>query len=766
MDGSGFYCNDPLLDDESSLYCDTYEEDSVLEDVEQPNPPSDSPAPLEILERLKTLDIPPAEMQVLEALLMELNVRAKDWFTMSGEGTVNEHAASLPQRPMIEVRHSKKARFDPDSVHDTMASRFASRGGASRKLPIEREVEICEEEMNRIEKILRKNPIARMAIDLLIDYVIGGGITVTMDFFGEKIQLTPEMKELFSVEWSQRFLRSLLTSWLYYGFCATRLVQSNVIVGEAVPTVIERCTYKTTMIISFSGRREYRIHPIDWPVGKRPREEEDDEYAGDGGTRAKKPPRGPSTPAPWEGDSSVTVYVYPGSEPNSDGTINSPLSTVLSLLIRNEHADRDNQAAGYWGARPIPVLNTGPAGAVSAPDVVSTAPSPDNKLAAHHRALKTDDTEWAKETARATVNNTARLVSLYAQRDAAEDAQEDDYPPNPFSTRPPFRVSHIPAPGQSVTGGPIPVFNPHAVELRRMMFAIIANVLKMPSQMIATDQAMHAANAEFNMQMFDMSISTMQSMIRPVLADLFKMAYKTDAARFRHDFTQGVVERLADKDPADKGPEAELAGEVPVNEAVEKHFKSTGEPNQSGPLLGPEGKPAKDFMPTFEKKIDATKLHDYVDKNIRFAITFQRTPLTTYAVIKQAFDDDFISFETASKIIGQVLHLPPELMLSEAAHKAQKTRKAKMEADAQGMVTKATADATPGAAKPGAKPKPKAKAKPAASKEKSSASKSSDNPKSGKKSDKSSDKPPAKKAKPAAAGSESKSKPEKKAEKK
>jgi hypothetical protein len=309
----------------------------------------------------------------------------------------------------------------------------------------------------------------------------------------------------------------------------------------------------------------------------------------------------------------------------------------------------------------------------------------------------------------------------------------------------------------------MPVFNPHAVELRRMMFAIIANVLKMPSQMIATDQAMHAANAEFNMQMFDMSISTMQSMIRPVLADLFKMAYKTDAARFRHDFTQGVVERLADKDPADKGPETELAGEVPVNEAVEKHFKSTGEPNQSGPLLGPEGKPARDFMPTFEKKIDAGKLHDYVDKNIRFAITFQRTPLTTYAVIKQAFDDDFISFETASKIIGQVLHLPPELMLSEAAHKAQKTRKAKMEADAQGMISKATDVA---GAKPGAKPKPKAKAKPAGG-SKPASSKPSDKSKSDKKkSDKSSEKPPAKKAKPAAAGSESKSKPEKKAEKK
>lgn len=448
------------------------------------------------------------------------------------------------------------------------------------------EVNVNTEEMMTIEYLCKTNPLAQSAMSFLVNNLKAGGLEVTMDVLGVRNQLSEEHQKVFDIEWAGQFLEELIWSFMTLGFAVVNLVPSNVKKGEMVPMVIPQSCYMLTFVERFGQRREYRVYPMDQGTNY-------DEYL------RRKQKKGKTELDP---DRNVSVYVmYP---PLSNGDLTSPFSALYERLVQLEWSWENFAAADYSASHPIPAVQT--TAKDNKPEPNETANIGENQLGLylHEQKAKLDDQD--RDEIQASVEASYKLQKTIMARRMATGLT-GRYGVNPNALSSPYENVFIPGVGREVKDTPRPTHNPLLETVNHLVAAIVASVLGIPSQFLAAEQVMHAANAELNLRLFDKTAKAYQQKIQPILQDLFEKSYRDAHREFRNAAYKEIkenrkrardgkeVQKAMDREEDKAEPTKKKIGtEKPPSDA--KDLLSTKRPAGDTSELGKEavkGKPAK-----------------------------------------------------------------------------------------------------------------------------------------------------------------------------
>lgn len=666
-------------------------------------------------------EVPPDE-QTSDPVFENEVMRAIKLIKESRRSTVSVHAQRAPE--FVIVNHSNEA----GTVSlGNVSSAFT--GASSRFGDVEAFINTLQ--MEEIRRVVQKDEIVRASMQLLVDNVVGGGLSPTMDYWGSIIRLSDMMQRMFDIEWVQRFLRDMIWSLFMYGFVVARLVQSNVLPTEAVPQVIDPSLYEISTVRSFDKPVEYRVYPLrfDTVTGEIAR-------MGDRPTKERKRVAN----AVYEGDESVSVYVFPGNEPTADGEINSPLMTIVDKLKKLEHYFEDASAASYWAARPSYPINSMPDKSSGSKDhdPMKGYNPPEAVLgltAGAPQRLKEKKEEDRTEVETA-INAALNLVEINADDDEKRGLG-GRHGPNPYSKAPPMRNFFSPGLTHQVGSGPTPVFNTMLPEMCLIVSNLVAGVLKIPAQMVNPGQQVHAANAELNMRLWDIAISGVQRMIEPIVSDLFAKSYRGRIKDNTMRFSKEVAEKWAEKGSMTENDDARgpVDGAQSLDDTMRKHIKSTGAPTNtvSNHKEAASAKMKRQMTPLKEKlgkrlgtkEITFDNVRKLMEEHVTFNITFKRTPMLTFDAVWELYERDIIDWEELTKLAAEIFHIDPAHILNVKQRDAQQQEKRKFQSkmdEAYGP-----SEEKPGAsgsASKGEKPKSKAVAQPAAGKKKQKTEKS------------------------------------------
>jgi hypothetical protein len=637
---------------------------------------------------------------------------AVKFITESRPSTLSVHA-----RPTLQLMIANHSASAGTVSMGTISSAFT--GATSRFGDIE--VFIDCNEMERIKEVCLNDEIIRGAMELLIDNVVGGGLSPTMMYWGSIIRLSEQMQRMFDIEWVHRFLRDLLWSRYMYGFVCTRLIQSNVLPTEGVPMVIDPTLYEISQVKSFDRGTEYRIYPLKF-----------DSLTGEVSRMGKKTEkeRRRVAPAIYEGDESVSVYVFPGSEP-VDGRINSPLKTVIDKVKKLEHFFEDAAAASYWASRPPYPINTIP-DKVGARDHDAMAGYNPPEAVLGLKAGPVQKTREKKKDDRTEIEIAIEAGLSIVEMNADDDEKRGvtgRYGLNPHARAPPFRNHFAPGLSHQVGSGPTPEFNTMIPEMTRIVTNLVAGVLKIPAPMINPSHQIHAADAELIMRLFDISVSAVQRMVEPIISDMFAKSYRGRIKDNTMRYSKEVAERWADKSKdKDHGHEKDVVdGEKSLDDSMRKHIKSTGAPTATvgDPREDAKARMKRQMTPLKEKlgkklgtkEITFDNIRKLMEEHITFNITFKRTPMLTFDAIWELYEKNVIDWQELTNLAAEIFHIDPAHILDVKQRDAQQQEKCKFESE---MVEKyGIEDDKPAAAGGGAsKPKSKAVGQPAAGKKK------------------------------------------------
>lgn len=578
-------------------------------------------------------------------------------------GTVNRHAtAATPE--LTVVAHSKSGgNFSLGSIGSMNASSELD----------EVEIFIDTNEMRMIEKVCKSDELVRAAMQIITDNVVGGGMSVTMEIQGHSIRLNQVMQRMFDVEWVQRFVKDLLWSLCMYGFVVVRLIRSNLIRTESVPTVVSPMHYELTVVDSINKGREYRIYPIRFGDGGEVTRTSDGIAKQEDGSKIRKARKA------YEGDKSLAVYVLPGSEPLTDGSINSPLKTIVSKLRKLEWMWEDLSRASHWGARPTHGVNTSQ-GKTSPQDADSmknyNPPAP--VVALHAEGVQIQHRKRDREDVSASIQASVDAIE-YGVEDDVAGGRTGRYGVNPHAMAAPMRNWFIPGLNHQLVPGPVPIFNPHIPEASKIVASMLAITLGVPAEMIIPGQQVHAANAEFAMRRWDIVVSGYQKIIEPIVADLFAMAYSGEIEDFKQRWPADTI----DKWSGTEHNKPNVGGDV-----IRKHVKSSGAP-ANVPMDA--DKHAADglrhqLMSKQKKAQQRIGLKEISHKNASklmserspvIYVRFDQTPMRLFADIWNLFELNLIKYEEVAKHVHSIYHVDPSMILSKEDRDKQEEERRK-----------------------------------------------------------------------------------------
>lgn len=546
------------------------------------------------------------------------------------------------------------------------------------------EVPVNPDDIEAVEYVAKTDPTTHAAINLIINNMKAGGLAVTMDILGAKTQLSPEHQRVFDIEWSGQFLKELVWHLLTLGFAVVNLVPSNVKDGEVVPMVIPTTCYALTFVDHFAKRREYRVYPLIQNGNNT------------GGTSYKGRDRLLKN-AQKDPDRNVSVYyLYP---PLANGDLSSPVAAIYNKLLQQEWSWENFAAADYWASRPYLGIQSTATDSVREPN--ETANIGENRLGLYI------DEQRARVEQTDRLDVQAQIAAAYGlqQRVVArrrEDGLTGRYGVNPHANVAPYEHVFMPGINHQIVTPPTPSVNSQLAEITRMTSSFVCAVLGVPAQFLASEQVMHAANAELNLRLFDKTIKDYQNQVEPILQDLFEKAYRESHEEFRE---QAYEEIKANKKRAEEGAEVQKAldgksaaplgaadlysnnKKKPVSEkgdskdkgkedeseeeddgihggkveGVDKFIRSTGEPSQSGlrrhgvgtsdrikvsKMLGRDMTLADNGRPKRPKfgfskppiSLDDKHIQELIKSNIQFRIAFKRAPLTDIASLEHAYN--------------------------------------------------------------------------------------------------------------------------------
>lgn len=578
-------------------------------------------------------------------------------------GTISKHATASTPALEVVAHSSKGGDFSLGSV-----------GSLGTTTDFDQvEIFINGGEMKRIEWICRSNELVRAAMQIICQNVVGGGMSVSMEVNGVSIKLNQIMQRMFDVEWVQRFVKDLLWHLCMYGFVVVRLIRSNLMRTEAVPSIVDPMHYELTVIDSMNKGREYRIYPIRFSDDGSSQRPSDGVYSGEDGVKRRRAKK------IYEGDESLAVYVLPGSEPLSNGALNSPLSTIADKLQKLDWMWEDLSRASHWAARPTYGINTAQ-NKVAAQDADSlkhyNPPLP--VVALHLEGEQIRHKKAEKHEIGEAIQAASDAVEFNAAEDAA-NGRTGRYGQNPHATSAPMKNFFIPGLGHQLANGPAPAFNPHVNEATKIVASLLAITLGVPSEMIIPGQQVHAANAEFAMRRWDTVVSDYQKVIEPIVADLFAMAYSGMIEDFRQRWPKETVEKWASH--ADT-----------TADAVRRHIKSSGAP--ANVPIDADKHLTEGFKHQLKSKQEKAQskicLREITHKNAAklmaekspvIHVRFDQTPMRMFEDIWNLFERDMIVYEEVVKHVQSIYHIDPSMIPTKEQRDKQMEEKRKKQHD-------------------------------------------------------------------------------------
>lgn len=569
-------------------------------------------------------------------------------------------------------------------------------------------------EMYTVDYLCQTDSTVKAAVELLINNLRSGGLAVTMDLFGTKIQLSREHRKVFDIEWTGIFLKDLVWSLLVFGFAVVGLVPSNVKKGEFVPSVIKYTTYMLTFVDKFNQPREYRVYPMNQGTGW-------EIYSRTKGRGAR---------STFNSDANVAVYVLYPPHP-SNGALTSPLSTVYEKLLTLGYSWENFARADFYNANPTWGIQT--TQSIQNVDPNETVNIGENHLGIYleQQHARIDDQERADIR---TAIEAGQQLHIGVAADLAAHSAYGRYGSNPSAQVPPYRSAWWPGNNRQIVEPPRPSYNTLFETITEKVTAAVSNVLNIPPQFLASDPTQHAANADMNLRLFDQAIRARQHDIEPILQDLFERAYKISHKNYKKEIYNEIKQSEDDEDIHAEAFKSHSRGE-----SVDQFIRSTGNPSQSGVetrgdaskgdqikvskimgrdlTTGPDGRKKKAKF-GFSKpipQVSEAQLKQLVASNVQFRISFRRTPLTDLASLQHAYDNDIIDYPEYAEDIGAVIGVDENHILTEEEHYAQKEKKTKIESDLiekYGLEEEEEGGAAAGGGPGGAKKKPSAARKP------------------------------------------------------
>ena len=511
-------------------------------------------------------------------------------------------------------------------------------------LPIN-EVMVDAEAMGRIYTYCRTNATVCNVMRMFCDQVLAGGLTVTLDVYDAaagtqtKVSLSEELQRVVNVEWAGIFTRDLLWSFFSYGFAVVNLVDSNVKPGERVPHVVSHTQYRLSFIDTITEKRLYRIRPMEADVLLAVHHQ---------GSRKS-----------LRQLENLQVFIY--QEPLVDGSLQAPFAAVARLLTILDRTLEDHCYASYYLAHPvvsIEATRTNP-GVVEPAENAAIA---DNEVGvlAEKVTVRVDDVE--RDRLRATAQ-----VCRDRQVDVALDAQRRNpspLGPNPAALNPPYAATFLAPTNQRVGASPMPATNPHLLNLIHTITGTVAAALGIPQNMLLSSHAIHAANADVDMQTFEATIRSMHNLLEPIIQSLYDTVYSEGHRDFRRRVLQQRRARatLHESGYIESGGRPSHFGGAAAKRKRGGEEKEDGEVEEGRPLALGDEYPLKDE----EEQIE----HDVI-----FRVSFFRTPKSSSEHLRSMWDANLINYETYAAHTANLVGLSRGDMLDEHASLAQWRKK-------------------------------------------------------------------------------------------
>lgn len=486
---------------------------------------------------------------------------------------------------------------------------------------------------------------------------------------------------------------------MMFGFAVVTLVPSHVKEHELVPKVESICNYLMTFTEQFGERREYRVFPIDGGMAYR-------SWMGDRGKGARR--RGRPNPH-------AAVYVM--DQPLSNGHLSSVLWSVFDDLIATSFCKENFQSADYQLSHPVVGIQTVPQKTQA--DLLENVEPGENELGIYDRDNEKRKLELDREDVRMSIQEAYSHQKTVVDS-TAKTTGYGRYGSNPYSGVPTYARVFMPGSNHEIVPLPPAVHNPLIADIMKITGDNVASVLGIPSSILSGEGSQHAANAELTMRMFDKTIKYVQQFLEPILQDLYDQAYKETHANFRKQ----VVDEIRDSKERERR-RAQTAGQF------DEYIRSTGEPSQArlppkkrtkgheikaSKVLGHDVTTGSDGNAQKRKfgmskapvLLDDERLEQLIADDVRFKLSFGRTPLTDTAALHDAFDvSNIIPYDEFARAMAGVIGIPENRILTEEEHYAQIEKKSKIESE---LMDKYTPDPPPQPAAPkgkgGAAPKP------------------------------------------------------------
>lgn len=568
-------------------------------------------------------------------------------------------------------------------------------------------------QVHRVTTYCKSNHVVVGVVQFLLNYVRAGGLTVVLEKFGIKIPLNADLQNVFDIEWTDLFLENLLWGLLTAGFVVCTLVPSNVKEGEMVPMVIDYTLYCITMVKVFGQRTTFKVYPMINGLNSV------ELFGREGFDRTGKT---------QDEDRNVCVYLN-GLEPNADGTIVSPLKTMLEKLFIVDLSWVNFATADYRTSHPPYIFEHVEKKAQGDP-LEDAVDAPGEELVGVSKRLTTQNDDFdAHRVSRNLDDSRAvwdRETRRYTGRPSATAA-------NPYAVECPWaRPLTVPSEFKRVDPPPTQI-NTQIETMDRVMAINTARAVGLPSGPFESKHSANNGNAEIHQTALQRTTDMYQKRIKPILQDLYGKAYAEAHQRFLDREASKLKAKRDTLDEEDQEHDVRERGHSPYQHqhrgpfGMERVVHSSGQPGEGARAMHNKEHEASDKSqaigiskiigyninkpPQFassklnQRRLSDEDIEELVRLGVRFEVSFMNSSLASAEDLRNAYDlDNLIPYTQYSERSARILGMDKSCINTEEQHIKQIMDRAKL----QNKVAEASGERdeqqkSGGAAKPKAK---------------------------------------------------------------
>lgn len=400
------------------------------------------------------------------------------------------------------------------------------------------EVPVNGAQMTEVEREIRRSDVLQASLRLMASHVLSGGIRIQINDLGRRRRTEEWFESLVDQYWMP-FARAALESIYKWGFVVVIFGRPDTKSRDRVPVVAPHGRYRVMMKWQ-NNMRQYLVYDqqssVSGSLGQmitRSGRVKGGRTGGSGGPQGKP----------------VRALVFDPFPPDDDGTLKSPIMSVLEQVKSHREMQENMRAAAFWRARPPGVYER----------VQSRERIPDDPMAAalavERRTIEAEigfeerGDEVTREQHAADVLELARQLS--AQQSLAfrrEQFNERTGAYEKLTRSPPWQATTISVPnGQRATNVQLPESQQELVNLLQLQQTNIAIGLGIPSQLLYNDHQVHAANVKLTLVTFNRYVLDLQEHLRRMFTRIYYELYQDVVDKTRVMRVLEAQERLPER---------------------------------------------------------------------------------------------------------------------------------------------------------------------------------------------------------------------------